>query len=223
MKPTIKCLILLTTLFLISTATALPATGVPAGVTNNQANVSCTGVTGTNAWATYGYNPNGQIWKTENFTATAGTAAVRVWGAPLQTNTLFYVKCCDQTGCTATAQSFTTLPATVITQTTFSQGWTNLTQSHFNIMYIVPAIFTGYTSTLTPIVFNGLIFTFLFIGLWRANRSTRLASIIAIIIGAFITASNTGLELGLPAGVQTIGIVFMAAGLAAILVSFVHR
>jgi hypothetical protein len=208
---------------LISIATALPTTGVPSDVTANQANITCGAVTGTTAWVTWGQTENGQIWRTENFTATAGTGYVRIWGSPLMTNTQYYAKCCDSTGCTATAQTFTTLPATVIALTTFSAGWQNLTQSHFNLMYIVPAILGGYTAVIPVTVFFGLTLAFIVLGYWRKNRAVRLVSITFIIIGSFLMTTNTGLEMGMPGILQSIGAAALAAGISGIFLSFIKR
>lgn len=218
-----KPLLILAVLFLITSVYALPTTGAASGVTNNNANISCTGVTGDTAWIRWGGNPSYPMWQTENFTATAGTAAARVWGAPLSTGTTYYAKCCDSTGCSATAQSFTTLSATQITQTTFSAGWTNLTSSHFNIMYITPAILGGYTAIIPVTVFFGITLGFIVMGYWRMNRGVRLVSLVFIMIGGFLMTSNTGLELGVPGILQSIGIAALAAGISGIMISFVHR
>jgi hypothetical protein len=223
MKRIIKLFVILAILFLVTVVNALPTTGVPSGVTNNAANVSCTGVTGTTAWAMWGHNPEGMIWKSDNYTATAGTAAVRIWGAPLMTRTSYYAKCCDISGCSVTSQPFTTLAATVITQTTFSAGFTNLTGSHFNLMYLMPAIIGGYTAVIPVTVFFGLTLSFIVLGYWRMNRGVRLVSLLFIIIGGFFMTSNTGLEFGMPGIIQNIGIAALAAGISGIFLSFVKR
>ena len=219
----IKFIVIIATLFLIGIATALPTTGVPSDVTNNQANFTCTDVTGTTAWAVWGQNPEGMIWKTENFTASAGSGSVRIWGSPLMTNTIYFTKCCDSTGCSATSQTFTTLPGTVITQTTFSQGWNNLTASHFNLLNLAPALLGGYTAVVPAVVFFGLTLCFIVLGYWRMNRSVRLVSIVFMIVGGFFMTTNSGLEFGMPGILQNLGIAFLSAGLAGIMISFIHR
>jgi hypothetical protein len=223
MKRIIKFVIILAILFLITVVNAVPTTGVPSGVSNNQANITCTGVTGSVAWVTWGMNPDGQVWKTENFTATAGTANTRIWGSPLQSNSQYYGKCCDVSGCDLTAESFTTLAASIIVQTTFSHGWSNLTESHFNLMYLLPALMTGYTDVIPQTLLYGLMFAALTIGLWFANKSARLVSLLFLIVGSFLIFSDTGLEMGIPGGFQAIGLVLGAAALAGIFLSFIRR
>jgi hypothetical protein len=208
---------------LIISVHALPTTGNPTGVTNNQANISCTGVTGTVGWAMWGQNPNGQVWKSANSTAAAGTAAVQIIGAPLMTNTLYYAKCCDETGCTATAKTFTTLAADVITQTTYSAGWTNFTGSRFNLMYLIPDVLGGYFIYVPTTLFFGITLSIIVLGLWRANRGVRVVSILFIIASPFLMAANVGLMLGIPGTLQSLGMACLAVGIAGIFLSFVRR
>lgn len=216
-------IILMVLAFATTVVYALPTTGAASGVTNNNANFTCTGVTGDTAWMRWGQNPAVPVWQSENFTATAGSADTRVWGAPLSTGTLYYARCCDSTGCSATGQSFTTLTATVITQTTFSAGWTNLTSSHFNVMFIAPAVLKGYTDNIPTTIFFGIIFGFIVVGMWRMNKGTRLVSIVFMMIGGFLMTTNTGLEMGIPGVLQSIGVAALAAGLSGIFLSFIRR
>jgi hypothetical protein len=72
-------------------------------------------------------------------------------------------------------------------------------------------------------VFFGIILTAIVFGMWRANRGVRLVSILFIITGGFVMFSGTGIEMGIPGAFQAIGAALLAAGLAGMFLSLIHR
>jgi hypothetical protein len=211
-------LVIIAILGLVSISAALPTTGNPSDITNNQANITCTGVSGSTAWITFGQTPNGQVWRTENFTASGGTSLARVWGSPLRSGTMYYAKCCDDTGCTASAKTFTTLAITQLTQPPIDAGWNNLTSNHFNIMYVPSAIFLGLTSIVPMVVFFGITLGFIVLGYWRANRTVRYVSVLFIIVGLILLT-----RFDTPGTMRSLGVVFLATALAGIILSFIRK
>jgi hypothetical protein len=98
-----------------------------------------------------------------------------------------------------------------------------LTESHFNIMYLMPSLLKGYTDVVPITVFFGVTLSFIVLGYWRMNRAVRLVSILFMMIGGFLMTTNTGLEMGVPGMFQSIGIAALAAGISGIMISFIKR
>lgn len=209
-------------LAMVASASAQPTTGAATGITSNNANIPITGITDSIAWVEWGQNPGGECWITSNYTATAGSVTAQIWGAPVMGGTTYYAVACDDTGC-GNEITFTTLPITPLPYTTFGAGYRNLTQSHFNISYIAPALFLAYTNVIPGTIFFGLFLGIIVIGLWRRNRGVRLVSVMFIIISPLIMSSNIGLMMGVPLIEQAIGQALLAAGIAGILLSFLKK
>jgi hypothetical protein len=210
-------------LLLIGGVSAAPTIGGYADITSNNVNVTVNGVGGDNvAWIMYGQSPNGEVWISSNYTASAGTATVQVWGAPLLGNTVYYVEACDSTGCSAES-TFSTAVITPLPITNYGAGYKNITKSHFNVMMLVPAILQGYFNVMPASVFFGLLFGLIVIGMWRRNRGVRLVSVVMIILSPMIMSSNAGLMFGIPLVEQALGQALLAAGLAGVLLSLIKK
>jgi hypothetical protein len=210
-------------LLLVSVISAAPTITGYSGITSNAVNVSVNGVAGDGvAWAIYGQNPTGEMWISNNYTATGGIAQISIWGAPLLGGTTYYIEACDSTGCSA-EDSFTLAAITLLPQTNYGAGFKNLTQSHFNVMYIMPTFLAGYFNIMPASVFFGLLFGMITIGFWRRNRGVRLVSVTMIILSPLIMSSNAGLMFGIPLVEQALGQALLACGIAGILLSFVKK
>jgi len=202
-----------------------------AGHIETIADVTASGATFTiddapteDVWIEYGRNPEGMFWRSAKVSAAGGVATIAMYGSPVMTSTLYYAKACSESeGCSAVSESFTTNATSGITETNYGAGFTNLTDSHYNIMFIAPAILGGFLLHIPAIVFFGLIQFFIVLGLWRANRGVRVVSILFIICAPLLFAADTGLFFGIPGVMQSLGAACLAVGIAGILLSFVHR
>jgi hypothetical protein len=208
---------------LISGVSAVPTSAAATGITSNGFNVSVSGCAASGEVAIiYGLAPNAETWISGNYTASGGNVVIPVWGAPILGNSVYYAKACDDTGC-GNEITFTTAAITPIPTTTFGAGFKNLTQSHFNIMFIAPAFLQAYFNITGTSLFFGLLFGMITLGMWRRNRGIRLVSVTMIILSPLIMASNIGLMFGIPPIMQSIGQALLAAGVAGVLLSFVKR
>jgi len=204
---------MLVMLMLVSLASAVPTTGAATLIGSNNATITLTGCTGTDAWVVWGQNSEGYAWNTANYTPVAGTVDVVIYGAPLLGGTYYYAKGCDASGC-GNQITFTTLPITPLPITTFGAGYRNLSASHFNIMYIAPNIENVYTYGMPRLFLYGFLISMVFIGLWFRTRSVRLTASMALIFGGLLFYPTSGLMLGIPASAQILGAVLIVLGLA---------
>ena len=211
-------------LMIVPLASAVPTTGAATLIGSNNVTITLTGCTGTDAWIVWGQNSNGYAWNSGNYTPVAGTAVVLIYGAPLLGGTYYYAKGCDSSGCGGEI-TFTTLPITPLPITTFGAGYRNLSASHFNIMYIAPAIEGVYSPVgsvkygFPRILLYGIIISMVFIGLWFRTRSIRLCSSMALMFGGMLFYPTSGLMLGIPASAQILGGVLLALGITGWLVA----
>jgi len=210
-------------LLLIVPAMAAPTTGAAVLIGSNNVTIPMAGVTGTNCWVLWGQTPEGMLWVTSNATASAGAANALIWGAPLTGNTVYYAKACDLTGCDAGSQMFTTAAITPIPTSSFGTGFRNITDTHFQPMYLVPAIFLAYFNVVPATIFFGILFGMVTLGIWRRTKSVRMISVLMIIISPLIMTANTGMNFGVPVTFQALGQALMAAGVAGMLLSLVKK
>ena len=216
-------LIIIGILLLVGIISAQPTIGGIADITSNSVNVTINGVAGDGiTWVLFGQASGGEWWTSSNYTATAGTAKVQIWGAPLLGGTTYYIEACDNTGCSAES-SFTSLPITPLPATNYGAAYKNLTQSHFNLMLIAPVFFQGYFNITGSTVFFGLLFGVIVLGMWRRNRRVRLVSIVMIILSPMFMYASSGLMFGIALPIQQIGQSLLCAGLAGVLLSLIKK
>jgi len=215
-------LILFACLLLVLPATAIPTTGAATLIGSNNVTIPITGVTGADCWVAWGYNPTAMTWVSGNATATAGTASGLIWGAPLTGNTVYYAQAVDFTGA-GNIVSFTTAAITPIPTQNFGVGFKNITATHFQPMYLVPAIFLAYFTVIPATIFFGILFGMVTLGIWRRTKSVRMISMLMIIISPLIMTASTGMNFGVPVTFQALGQALMAAGVAGMLLSLVKK
>jgi hypothetical protein len=80
-----------------------------------------------------------------------------------------------------------------------------------------------YTNIIPALVFFGLFFGIIVLGMWRRNKTVRLVSIVFIILSPLIMSSDVGLMMGVGLDEQRIGQALLAAGIAGILLSLVKK
>ena len=87
---------------------------------------------------------------------------------------------------------------TPLATTTFGAGFTNLSQSHFNLIFFPSDVLSAYSFTTMGVleIPSFLIFFFLFVSMWLSNSNLRLASITGLLFsGAFLFAGGIGVTM----------------------------
>jgi hypothetical protein len=204
--------------FLTPAVSAVPTIGAASSITSSNATFPIAGSSGE-TYVGYGEYPNGETWKSENFT---GASSITIWGAPILGGTKYYAKACDQTGC-GNEVSFTMLAITPLPTYHFDSGFNGMVLTHWNIAYFGQWIVIAYTTNIPQPIFVGLIFGCIIVGFWRKTKSTRLISILLMILGPLIMYPNVGLYLGMPSVMQSLGAILFALGFAGVMLSFVKK
>jgi len=173
---------------------ALPTTGAASLISSNNVTLSATGVTDV-AWFEYGLTSGSLIWHSFNQTAS-GVHSQRIYGSPLMGGQKFYYRACDVTGCGAES-SFTLAVVTPQPQTTFRYIYQNVTESGFD-----PAImaFNAVEPYMWPLptasYMWGMLFLFIFAGMWMRGRDVTIPVILGLIVG--FVAFNPSYGMGMP-------------------------
>lgn len=215
---------ILALMMLVGCVGAIPVLAPPMSITSNSVDVQVGGAAGT-CWFEYGMQPSPSLsWRTKNQTPVAANCLETIHGSPLLGGTLFYFRGCDTTGCSADS-TFTTLAVTPIPTTTFGSTFDNLTESNMDISllgYQATAPYTWLFPTL-PSLMWGMVFSFIFIGLWLRGRSVTIPSILGFLIGVFIFSVDYGLGIGIPPELAAIGQGAMYAAIAGVILSLIKK
>lgn len=211
--------LLLAILLIIGIVSAVPTTGAATDVNSNGFNCSATGVTGSEAWVMYGSNSQKENWASSTYTASGGTAAIQVVGAPLLGGQHVYYQACDSTGC-GNEVSTTLLAVTPVPTSNFGIYFRNITKSRFYAPVIGESMAQSYSQVMPISVMIGIMAMFFMFGLWMRTRSVRLIAIVGILLCPMILFSYQGLYLGLPALAPALIAGLLAAGMAGILFAF---
>jgi hypothetical protein len=215
---------LLVVLLIVGISGAVPTIGAATGITSNNVTFPISGASGE-TYVTYGEVSHGEIWKSDNATAPS---SITIWGAPILGNTLYYAKACDATGC-GNEVSYTTAVITPVPTYHFDTGFNALSASHWNLAYMGGALVGAYVNPnpnlagMPMSVFVGIIMGCIVLAFWRKTKSTRLISILLMILGPLIMYPNVGLMLGMPAMMQALGAILFALGLSGTVLSFIKK
>lgn len=217
-------LFLILCLLAISVVSAVPTTNAATMVDSNNATVSMSGAAGE-CWFIWGQQDKyNETWRTPNSTPIGGVCSYRIKGSPLLGDTKFYYAGCDSTGC-GNELYFITLEVTPIPTTTYGAIFDNLTENGMDLtlvgwqstapyMWLVP----GFKSLVW-----GVIFMFIFIGLWLRGRDVTVPTIVGFIAGSFLFSSGYGLNLGIPLEFAGISQGLMYASLAGIILAIIKK
>ena len=142
------------------------------------------------------------------------------YGPPMLSGTQYYVVACDNTGC-GNQVTWTTPVIQPLNQSHYGDSLFNSTRYGMNSTSLVPAITRPYTGTMTAPVAWGLLFFFLFTGMWMKTKDIFLPCMMAIVAGGAIWMGNGA--LGVPPEWADIGQGLMYAAIAGIAFSwFTH-
>lgn len=218
------CLILL-----VSSVSAIPTTGAATAIGNNNFTLNCAGASGDTfaKWGTQEALP--LVW-TENVTPSGGSASINVYGSPIMPSTTYYAKCCDSTGCDSTPISFATAAYTPLPTSTLGAAIDNMTRSRFNILYMPEHILTPYAwlfpwdeRAMGLTVVFGVMFFFVYIGLWLRTRSVATGIVMGMLTASFVLFANEGLNLGIPVEFQAIAQALLYASMAGVFLAFLKK
>jgi len=208
-----KLLFILLLVLCIGICSAVPVTNAVTSITTSKATFNAAGGVGT-CWYLWGGNAVNQIYKTTN--ATCGSSYTQS-GAPLLTSSVYYVTNCDSTGC-GNIVTFTTPSATISNLTYYGLGVITMFESGMNVTQVMGVILVPYTSTMTAPVTWGMLFLFIFLGLWIKPKDITIPLILAFIAGGAIWSGTAA--LGIPPEFESIGQGLMYAALAGLVFSW---
>jgi len=216
-------LFILMVFLLVGFTSAIPTTNPATMIGNNNFTLSAVGCSPSGCWFQYGIIPtNLMVW-------TIIENPHREFGAPITTSTTYYAAACDETGC-GNVVSFTTLPPTPLAVSTLGYAVTNMTQSKFNILFLVIDIFIPYAwlfpanlATTGIVIVCGMLFFFIYVGFWTRQRGVAGPVIIGLLTASTIMFSNRGLNLGIPVEFQAIAQALLYASMAGIFLIFLKK
>jgi hypothetical protein len=184
---------------------AAVVTGGASGTTGNSTVLSGTGCSSAVCWFEYGgssetYYP----WRSYNATASGGAFSMEIAGVPLYGGMTVYYRAVDPNGDRGAEQTVSLLAVTPNTEPTFGQHLRNVTRYRY-----APRVFAaeigGPFADVTPItIFSGLMFFFLYSGIWISGRSTfyptllfGLSSFLIWVISPGLPAEFTDIATGI--------------------------
>jgi hypothetical protein len=208
-------------LVLVAVAAGAPTTLPVTNITNGQVTFNAAG-SGTDGWFEWGqFDGNYYHWNTLNQTYS-GTFSDTQLGSPMLTNTVYYVRACDETGC-GDAVGFYVPKSTLPNRTSYGTAMMQSIRSGFNMSYVIPAITAPYTDTMpggAPVVW-GMLFFFVFAGYWLRPRDIFLPMLLAMVAGGAIWLGNSA--LGVPPEFAHIGQGLFIAAMAGAFVSWFSK
>jgi hypothetical protein len=212
---------------LVAPAAAVPNTLPATLISSNNVTLNCNGVTGTDVWFKIGLSQNTLPWQTDNSTSNGGLGNATLIGTPLYSGYTYYYLACDQSGCAAVSneQTFTVTVPTPIPTTTYGIAMNNMTQSRFNIFYIVNDLLMPLTWAIGAnglVLVTSIFLAMVYLAYWRTGGSTRIPSIMGILSGVFLWSGSAGV-VNISPVFSLFGQGLLYASIAGLLLSFIKR
>jgi hypothetical protein len=200
---------------------AVPTTEAVTDITNGGASFHATcGGNGT-GYFKWGAATNSYKWTTPN-QSFSGTFSDYQYGTPLLAGRTYFVVACADEGC-GNAVSFTTLNASFPNQTAYGNDFVNLLHSGFNTTVILHTLASPYTNTVpggAPVTW-GLLFFFVFSGIWLRHKDILIPCMLAMTSGGAIWMGSSA--LGIPPEFAVVGQGLMYAAIAGIAVNWFSK
>ena len=208
---------------------AVPTTGAVDAIGDNNATFHATGASG-NTWFMWGMYSEKLYLKTTNTTPVAGVVATRVWDFPIFSNTQYFVKACDSSGC-GSEVSFTSLTVTPFPTMTLGYPLQNMTENHFdfafmprNLIYPATAPFQPDEEQFGISIITSLFLMSLIFGQWFRGRNTVIPAMTFMILGfLFLGGDLYAIGPGVLSDWAAIGTGMLAAALAGIIMSLFKK
>lgn len=214
-------LIILLTLLVLPTAYAAPTTEAATDVTSRNLTFHISGATSV-AWWEYGTRSDNLLWRTGNVTVGSGLANTTESGTPLMSNTLFYYRACDTTGC-GNVLSVTLAAVTPAPETTFGRAATNISAAHLDPVVVGQSAVESYGWRGIPFeIVIGILLFFVFTGLWLAHRETLLPTMVGLIGSGMIVYAGTN-SVGVPPEFVVVAVGLVCIGLTGVVVGIMKR
>jgi len=221
--------LLLLAALLLPLAMAVPTTGAVDAIGDNNATFHATGASG-NTWFMWGMYSGKLYLRTPNATPIAGAVATRVWDFPVFSNTQYFAKACDSSGCGGEV-SFTSLTVTPYPTLTLGGPLSNMTESHFDYAYMPRNLILPATAPFQPDAENlgiSIITSLMVFGLimsqWFRGRNTVIPAFTFMIIGVFVLgADQYAIGPGVLSDWAAMGSGMLAAALAGIIMSLFKK
>lgn len=213
-----KILICLLLMCFIPFAAALPTIGAASDITSNNATFTIAGSSGSTV-VSYGIVTGSHTWYSDNYT---GASSITIWGAPLMGGQRYYASACDDTGC-GNEVTWIMLAITPMPTRGFDAGWNGLITSHWSLATITMFFLYAYTTNIPLTIFWGFIVGSIVIGFWRKTKHVRLIGILMIVLSPILMTPSTGLYIGMPLAMQSLGAVLFALGFAGVALSLVKK
>jgi len=210
-------------LVVFPSAYAVPTTVAAGDVNSSSLEFRCAGASG-DSWIQYGTVTGNYPWRTENTTPDGGFVTLVEMGLPLMSNTKFYYRCCDASGCGGELSS-TLLTVTPNPATTYGRTAQNITESHLDPAVIAGSVIEPYRwvpGGVKPEIIIGILLFFVFTGLWLRQREVILP-ILAGLIGSgmlFYVGTNS---VGTPPEFLLIAAVMVSLGLTGVVLGLFKR
>ena len=213
---------------LVYVVDAVPETGAATAVGNNNFTLAMSGASG-DSWFQYGTNANNlNIWT--EITASGGSITWTELGSPIQPSTHYYYVVCDITGCDPTPHTLDTLAMVPMPTSTLGTGIQNMTRSRFNLLYmpnnlLIPYgwLFPSDQQGTALALMAGMIFMFIYIGIWLRTRSVAAPVVMALLTTMFLISNTSGLQLGIPVEFMNIAQGLLYASIAGVLLAFLKK
>ena len=174
-----KWLLLLAVLLAICPASAIVTTGGASGTTGNSTILHGTGCSGSVCWFEYGLSSGTYYpWRSYNATAVGGVFSMEIAGLPLIGGQTVYYAAVDANGDRGAEATVAILPVTQWVEPTYGQHLANITRYRYGIPIISQELGGPYFDVTPIMVFSGLMFFFVFAGIWISGRSTLYPSVI---------------------------------------------
>ena len=183
MKPSLIIAGIITTLFIIGIATAVPTTWAAIGNDSMNVTFKMTGATSP-CWFEYGLNPTNPSWHTRNI-SQAGLVLANVSGMPLVAGRGYFFRACDKTGCGALMRVYINDPQP-IALTTYGIAAENISESKFSMEYLPSGFVQAYLWASPATVFWSMIFLFMYAGLWLRQREVIIPAFLGLMGGFLI-------------------------------------
>lgn len=172
MRLILWAVIIITTLFALVGVVGAVTTGAATAITSNSTILSGTGCSGSVCWFEYGLSSGTKYpWRSYNCTAVGGAFSTEIAGLPLLPGKKFYYRAIDANGDRGSEASFTLLPPVTYAEPTFGQHVENITRYRWRIPIIATEIPGPYTDVTPLTAFTGMMFFFLYAGIWISGRN----------------------------------------------------
>jgi hypothetical protein len=200
----------------VGVCSAVPTTDAVTDITTRGATFNAHGGAST-CWYVWGGSSTNFIYKTAN---TSCGSSHKQSGAPILTSTKYYVKSCDGTGCGSSVE-FTTPAATISNLTHYGEAVAVMFAGGMNITEMADMVTIPYRDTIYLTSMWGLLFGFIFIGMWLRQKDIVIPMMLAMISGGAIWLG--GGSLGIPPAFEAMGQALLIVGFGGLLLSWFTR